>query len=338
MPSDAWDVLGGEWGYPGYGAIASELASSLDSGTPAIPPPPHRHPPSNILLLAWSAWLSGGTGLIWCLIMGSSALIVAGFTLAIGAPSALAACSAWITVTIPLLENHAALPGYTELVISVTLLACCSLIAIGLLKESVHLQALGLLLSLLLLFTKSTGLAYMATVWGGYAVIVLFSVSLKWRIMLAVLVAICVLAVSFLGFDLTPLGISLAWNPSGSVVTFAGRAQELHQADAGAILENLYSAFVLRSSFSVTASIALISVVFLVSIDPRASKHCIFLITVMLFGFALLAATQLTEYGFRHASPNHDTQNSRSTLPFVVVGIVGFMAMFNSVQQIARTE
>lgn len=325
-PIFAWDALGGEWKVPGYAQKAVLLIGPAASDAFLGEVIPHRHPSTNIALLAWTGWVvqttgNFGQGLVWFLLYLSCVLIMSGVTLVSSTSTKLAALMAWLTAGLPLFENHALSTGYTEMLISTVLLAGCALIFVGLRQKNILLIVCGFLYSALLFKTKSTGSAYFAAVVFGFAVSQLLSAKIKYRLAGACATAVCMFVLVENGFNLNLFGMIVRWDPSDQVVEYAGRTQSIDLVNGAQIAANQFHALFRNLSYSV----ATLSIIFIATLQNSDNwshedvKSAVFILATWFFGFAFFSATQLSEYGMLHALPGADTQNSRSFMPLTLL-------------------
>lgn len=331
-PMSSWDTLEGEWRVPGYAAKALSLIGTNESEAFHGEIAEHRHPSTNVLLLSWSGWIARehgnlGVGIPWFLLYLSCILIVAGCSFTLSGSTTASLLSAWLTTTLPLLENHALLAGYTEALVTAILLASCSLICVGIRRSKKNLIAMGLLIAVLLTQTRSTGSAYMAAVFFGYLTALGFSVQKKY-----LYGAICIALIYFFylasqGFQVGLFGITVGWNPTTTTVDYAGRTQLIRELNLSQLAINQFYAMIANNSYSV-AIIGLVSALIIqLSTKSRLSPDpsLVFILATFCFGVAFFSATQITEYGMLNALPGSDTLNSRSLMPLIPLSIIAIM-------------
>ena len=336
-PIFSWDALGGEWRVPGYAARAVSLIGSNESEAFLGETIQHRHPRTHIFLLSWSGWAARdygnfGAGIPWFLLYLSCILMMAGCSFIFSGSITASLFSAWLIATLPLFENHALISGYIETLIAAILLAACSLIYIGIRGDNKHLIALGLILSILLVTTKSTGSAYMAAVFFGYITVLGLSIQRKYLYGSICIALICVFYLATQGFQLDLFGAAIGWNPTTEIVEYAGRNQLINELDIPQIATNQFYSMLTTSSYS----IAIISVLLALLVECGAKSSLgsalslIFILATLFFGVVFFSATQITEYGMLHALPSRDTQNSRSFMPFSLLSVIAIMHLVSS--------
>ena len=280
----------------------------------------HRHPNTLRGLLAWNAWTAeaaGGNNFIllpWLLMTLSLQVALVAFSILVSGSTALGLLLAMGAVTVPLMENHVLLAGYAELPITVFLSLSCALIAAGILERRMDYQVLGAMLALALISFKGSGVLYALLPLMGLLLTYCYEGSRAYKyFFLGLLVAGCCLVIFAVVFQVN----GNLYGFDGLRFRAFGWRTGLTDVTAAEIARNIIYAYGINSSFS------LLIIIFMAAASLSFSGHldrsALFLILTISVGLIILAATQLTSYGFRHARVGFDTGNSRFSLPVVML-------------------
>ncbi|MEP6389986.1 MAG: hypothetical protein ABJ056_08670 [Halioglobus sp.] len=331
LPIFAWDALSGEWNHPGYAARAQHLSAQYGHASITGDGITHRHSISNFVLLSWSGWISHGSSIHspsmpWLLMQMSCVLVVIGYGLIIMRSTILALLLGWMSATVPLLENHALIGSYHEILMSAIQVGSCALVAVGFYKSSMSHIFFGAIMALLLLATKSTGSAYLITVWFALICTIFLGYSKKAFIGFAGISLIGFVVLWHFGFDFKLGSQHISWMPEERTVIFAGRSQQLVNLDLGLLFRHYFHALHINSSFTL-APLFLIITLFLAK-SPFTShtldQSRTFILLVMFFGIAIFSLSLATEYGLMHSGPGTDRQYTRSLLPIISTSFLFF--------------
>ena len=331
VPTVAWDVLGGEQWHPGYARRAIDVASSYTNDVLKTDGFQDRHYNTNVFMLAWSSWLARGfdghfAGLPWFLLYSSLVAMAYGFGLAVTGSRPHAFLSSSMMATLPFLENHAVLAGYHELIIAVIFTGSVAIFELGFMYRSRTMIAMGMLFSLSLIFTKSTGLIYFLTVSLTLILVRLWRQSGFRGALGAGAALMCAVGIFFSDFQIDFFLRALGWEHSHFTITVAGRTQQLSSVPLTLIVDNLTQAVVKNASFSSTIALVLC---FMLSTPRGSSMQTSVLpgrmVTVAyLLGCTVFTCTMLTDYGLMHAGIDSDRQFSRSLFPMAALAILSY--------------
>lgn len=287
-----------------------------------------RHPPTISFILAWSSWSSHAlTGHSfphwpWFLCLCSLGLIAYGFAKHCGLTTNLSLLITLIAISTPLIENHGIVSGYGELLIAVALTGGSALICIGLSEHRSIFILAGVSVCLTPIFIKNIGLFYAAMpAFALYALWikesgsrVSFSISLL-SIFVASLVALS-------GFSFTILNNRVGIELSRGIFHFGGYSLEIMDVPVANLVENQLYAWFVNSSFS-QLGIALLILILATLQAEQKDRRLTFIILVILFGLGTLTLSQFSQHGYSHAIPSRDTGNSRFSIPFFSLVILG---------------
>lgn len=287
----------------------------------------HRHPPTLFLLLSWSGWSSevlvaqSFPQWPWLCTWFSVGLIVFGFSRAIGVASCPSLILTLVITSTPLIENHGLNAGYGELLLTTAMLGCCSLFIIGCTYYRVVYIYWGALLSLSSLTLKNTGVFYAFLPLVSFFIVLLFQQTMAKKTIFGTLLAAFLALLLFKEIAFSFLGNKIYINFANVEFAFAGYDLTLEKFSLAELLKNHLHAWFLNGSFHqlALAFIACIVSIFLGTKDSGS----IFLQITILSGFFILALSQLTQYGFEHATPMGDTGNSRFSMPIFSLVILG---------------
>lgn len=283
----------------------------------------HRHPITTNLVIAWSLhWSSQtqqsiGIFLPWLLLFLSCYLTVLGYALVCTGSFRSAFLPVLMLTSIPLLENHAIIGGYSELFVAAIILSATAIVGVGLKLNRRSYVVMGILYGLLSIFIRNTGIVY--------ALIPLVALGFTYagarhskltKIMFFILLTlICILIDKFVFQVIT----SVSWphyDPNAFQVTVFGYSLTFRDTSFTEIAQNLYRAYVYNQSFSLTFVTFLILAVLCRASNNKSTN---FLIWSIALGVVAMALMQFTSYGFYHSEPTHDTALSRFSIPFATL-------------------
>lgn len=303
-----------------------------------------KHPKTVVLINAWTGWINflfGGHSWSapWLLCMISICMMGAGYVYALTENAKSAKLCAALLATLPLAESHVLIAGYAEIWLSAVVLAGLLLSALGVQYQNFCWVAIGVVIGMLAITIKNTGLGYALCVWG--AVISAFLIR---RPNLITILAPIILCLGFwlwtFGFNLDSAALKFQWDPEANLLIAAGRHMNVNLNPFNQIGVNELYSLVLNQSFSVGGMILIFSAINLFSpSDHRATSpqeaisdemaHLVWPVTatqLLILGAALILAMItlsqlfLTE-GYQYALPDTDTGNSRFSLPLALLAI-----------------
>lgn len=215
--------------------------------------------------------------------------------------------------SIPLLENHFLIIGYTEVLLSLTIMAWASCIFVGVAYDSRKFLLLGLIMSVLPVFLKNSGWGYALSAFAGTSLLFAKSES---RTLIRLAQASCLGVIALLFYLLGNLELS-----SDFLLNFMGRQFSIENSSIRGVMNNLFHAIFNNSSFSVLFIMASFCLPLLAnSAATRAAR-----VLYVFFGFSLtflfiIFLSQLAvPYIFEHSTSLNDTGLSRSLIPLVSV-------------------
>ena len=238
--------------------------------------------------------------------------------------------AALVVVTMPLLENHALIGGYTELWLTAVVLSSASLITVGIASKSLPFIVFGLCFSFVPFTLRNSGFIYSICLWAALAHCLLRMKSARlYLAWIAVVSTICILMLMN-GFNFYFLGdiYSVQHIGESTHLTLGGRSWVVVRASVLDVLANDFFAFFVNASFSTTflaLSLVCFNCITCGQIHKKLEKGAApasFFISASVTIIVALMATQLYfPYGFDHATPGNDTGNSRFTLPAAALSI-----------------
>ena len=305
VPPAGWDTLW-SWAeisnsYLSYAASSPTEAWGFQS----------THPNTVAILGAWSSWVreffeaAGPVYAPWFFVFLSAQFAVIGYVKHASGALTPALLAGLALTSLPLLQDHVVVGGYSEIFLMATVICGAATAAIGLQINSKALIVLSLLLAASCIAYKNIGLLYGACVAGGALLVALLN-SLKYRT--ATLIA--------MGIAATCGVLFLVWldNQAGSTVSIGSRSLQLQLSNLQGIPLNEYYSLVVNQSFHVAAALLLLPIPFVVRTFKleRGYELLPWVISWLILG--MLLASQLTDYGYLYALPGNDTGNSRFSL------------------------
>ena len=311
-PLQSWDALQ----YWAPRALAEMEVADAEGGKV--------HPRLIALFLAWNNLTQDGSPQLfqfisWFMLWISYALLVHGFSLNVGCSRNVALLLTLISLSVPLIENHANRPGYAELALGYVLSAAVVLTAIGFAAKRAAVLCAGLAMSSLLLVLKNTGLFYLTCLWTAALWALLYYYSKQLLLVMFILLLPLGYILYSDGFVFVAAGQVLEWTPWLDYGKVAGRKLELANTPISALFENQLHAWVINQSFSVlfvgVATVTLMWMTFGHFRGPATD----FILLCILLGLGGIVLAQLTEYGLRYAIPTHDTSGTRLAIPIFML-------------------
>lgn len=366
-PVSGWDSL--EWFVRNSAHFIKQETQTRNNPSPFTYPnnDSYIHPITTTLIGGFSGWVASmnatnfGAMLPWQLTWVCLALITFGFVTQNCENVNMGVLSAFITLSLPLMENHSLIAGYTELWLSAIALSSAALLATALILDSKFYLILGILFSFIIFSVKSSGFIY------GMCLLAALFLAYWWHKSKFVLSALVLTAFSAVwltysvGFHFELFGYafsvehdvisSSSYLPgemlnrysfvehvgSGTRVSLAGRTWTPTIAPLSSVLENEFYALLINASFSSTFLCLIIvasgSISTLASADSRLNPSIAgtFLIICTIFVcMSMMLAQFVFDYAFDAAMPDSDTGNSRFTLPAAILAILAIFSLSTS--------
>ena len=337
LPVQGWDVLD-------FWADTSARIITHQNESPELEFKYWRHHPYILpLISAWSAWLPTTLGGVsygmapWGIMFIGCGVVVYGF-----AADGCNAGSLWplmlgvLTLSVPLLENHAFVAGYSEIFVSFSTLSSTVLVALGLRHRAVRLVIGGLAIGCTAFMLRNTGLFYAGTVFLSLLLSKARGPQVP-AICAAGLVAACAVLVYLWwlsGVSFSVAGNQIGFSDSGEII-FGGKRMALSGASFSDIVLNQIIALSRNASFS------LLFIAYFILI-AGAARRCfsdatLFLVVYVAVSLMILTCSQIFDYGFAHAGDGYDTGNSRFTLPVILCTIPAVAAALADLQKPKKT-
>lgn len=295
----------------------------------------HRHPITLNLIIAWSFYWSSqtqqhiGIFLPWLLLYASCYLTIFGYALARTGRIKFACLPALMLTSLPLLENHALIGGYSELFVTSIILGATAIVGMGLNLNRSPYVLLGVLYGFLSISIRNTGIVY--------ALIPLAALCFTYagtrhnrldKLLLVVIFPIAYVLCDRLIFNfITPISWP-NYDPNAFQVTVFGYSLTFRDTSSLEILQNVSHAYFYNQSFSLMFITCLILTVLLRVSDSRSAY---FFIWSLALGVLSMILMQFTSYGFYYSQPENDTALSRFSIPFATLGTLLMSEMLGRV-------
>ena len=305
-PAQAWDFLGS------WGGTASRYADYLlqyPGSTFEAPSYWRKHPVALSMLQGWGATISlnlpisAGGLIFWPLVWVSSALFIGFFP--VKSDSAISeGCLVFaLVLSVPLIHNHAALGGYSELMVGAALSASTALMSLGISRSNLRLIFVAMAILLLPMALRSNGSAYTISI----ALAFIFAYWQWWCSSWKKVAAFGIAGYLCL-FEMPAL-------IEGQGFQYAGRHLTLRDTSMLELLAiERWSKLVLQSY-----SVLLLPYGLWVAVSLRGwnvlNVEDRVVILAPLCTYIMTCASLTTDAGFRHALPGADTGNSRFFIP-----------------------
>lgn len=335
-PLSSWDGLD-NWAHSAVGLLNYELAPDGFMGTDRTSDGPfpwfhERHPPTFYYIAAFSGFSTGVANIFQGWLSPSSfiwfygGLVVLGFVHFFSGRYILSTLAAYLYCSLPLLENHALLVGYADPWVLMSVLSAAAVLSLAMCEKSRSLFLVGVLLSLLPITIKNTGMIYSVAL-----LFTLIMVPMLRRFPLALLVVVLGAAPIIFyainnGFDIQVAGfrfaliLSEAYEDGYSRVFFGAAGQLIDPVPPLDIVLNYIWALLINQSFSVIVLFG--SVICCVVacranlMKPEARIAVFYLLLVCVCLLTFFAVPQLisANYTKAYASPHSDMGASRFIL------------------------
>ena len=303
-----------------------------------------RHPLTLNLVHAWHLWattvvkdVSNLSITPWSLALLSIFLVTSGACIFITKSAAVGIIAGLMTLTMPLLENHALIGGYTEVWVSIGLTSSIAWLLVAKAEDDRTLFLIGIFLSVTIVFLRNTGFVYALIPVSSLALAKVLdwvskeSLYLNRHQFLTLLVSL--LAVVFLAAVLILYRVA---NVDFDIV-FAGRVLSLALPDVNHVFMSEFNSKILNQSFSVSFLIVFVAVFSMLFDSSRWTSRSVELIaSAQTIGFMLLLLSLFTDHGLRHALPGSDTGHSRFSIPVFCLTPMLFAALIQLLSQSGR--
>lgn len=307
-PTQGWDVLS-YWAPFGHEFIIGNESPSVRSWSR------HEvHPSTVSIISAWASWIgtqfdfSWALQLTWLVIWGSIATTILCHSMTVTNNGIIAWFSTYAFLSLALVSNHVGIPGYAELLIAALVVSSTAIASISLEEGNVSLLVTAAIIASGCIFIKNLGWAYSICVGAGVLISTLF-LNLSSRKLGKILSTTILLA--FL------IGIAAIQSYEGKQVWIGNRLVTIDTWNLSGILKNEAFSLFFNQSFYQVGLLIFLSPFVLADIRGCAKSVGIVPWCVTLSLLAMVLGSQLTSYGFHHASPLNDTGNSRVSIVFV---------------------
>lgn len=283
-----------------------------------------RHPIGVVVMQAWAGWCANfwGNGrfifIPWIFIWICIGFMLYGYALLQTGRSLLASIIANCGMSIALLENHALITGYAELLMAAVLLGSVIWVSEGLKYGNRISISIGLLFALSALSVKNTGILYFSAIVIALAVVKIASRRNILGAFSIITIGLIFYALNF-GFDILLLGHRLGLIVSENQLILIGGGWKLPLVENSLVQvtkNQVYSLLINQSFSTVFVGATLIAVL---SFKSRRLEMRFTILICSLTLFSSFFLQLFTAYGFEHATPESDTGNSRMLLPMIPV-------------------
>ena len=323
LPTQGWDALGHWTDSP----IA--LIEHVRDGNPIDELEIwKKHPLTGVFIVAWtghSRLAAAGSWVFapWLTVHLSIVLILAFTSFYFSRSKSIAFVIGYLTTSTPLLENHALLGGYIEILVTAFLVGSISMILIGLESKTKLGIFIGILLAIIPSFLKNIGPMYSLLPLGALATVSLLDYFKErphlfhFFLSILILFIICILYFALNhGFKTTFLGSELGFEPNvWRPIFLFGRRMSFSEISPELFSVIWFYSLIVNLSFSIIWLLFLFSL-FMKSEGSQERKSAVWFMTIVIaFGFILLSLSLLLDAGLIHAIPGQDTGHSRFLIP-----------------------
>jgi len=280
-----------------------------------------RHPMNISSMLAWEAYSSG----TYVQLRSSNLLAVLSAFLVLGGTAgfyrsrpAVLPLVTYAFLTVPLIENHISLIGYSEVFIAVALLISVCLIALGLSTSDQRMQLAGCFISLTCIGLKNTGFIYASLSIIGFCIVQWFYNRSSGLYLLALTGILCLLIIISLYIGYRPF---VALELDQQTLWVAGKQIKFLFPDLFSIFNIEITSKVVNISFSLCAFLIMLAIFQLMQSKGGNDyqTELLFLLVVQILGFLVLFLSLFTHHGYSHALPTQDTGHSRFAIPVLAI-------------------
>jgi len=231
-----------------------------------------------------------------------------------------------ITTSIPLLENHALIPGYAEIWLALALTLSVAFIIDLIDRPSIVASSLTLTSLATLMLFKNTGILYLFCALLGIAMGFLHrQQGLKRYLSPAVCIICLTIALGGLVASITPIA---GWTCKAS---WSGMSINLRLNDFSSVLHHASTALFINASFGFLPLAAGFSLVTLTRSAGGLNTGAVISSAVGVGGLVLyLLLITGTDVGFAHSGPGFDTGGSRLLIPLIGVWVISLATQLAS--------
>ena len=164
IPVQSWDVLSL------WAPVSLDFLASASEPQQSVFYFENRHPPTAALLASWTPLMAqfgnvpNFSYVPWVFLWVSVGLVIYGFARLFDQSRVFALATSWASMTIPLTEMHAVGPGYTEMLVLMSLVSSTAVIALALERPNRLLMCIGLMLAASVIVTNNKGLGYFVVI------------------------------------------------------------------------------------------------------------------------------------------------------------------------------
>jgi len=327
-PLHGWDSL------DHWGSQAQLIAEQIEAATSTPKIALHSHSPTVSLVLAWGALVKNHIaqentsvntgGMAWVLCLTSIVIIMFGWGARHYQRRGAILIFCYVTASIPLLQNHSALIGYSEIFVTLFVLIAtvCGCSAV----ERVRTMNCTMLVAavITLLYLRNTGLVYGALILASVSTLLLCKFMKRSSFFLLLLFATIAFAatVSVSGWMLEFRGLDYGFDVESGKVAIANFRHAVSSPALVTITNIFEMALIKNMSFGLlgVATLVPLSRFFFRNENFTYSDKLLLILWISLLSITILSL--FLPYGLEHSMPDRDTYLSRSLLPFIVVSML----------------
>lgn len=315
-PLQSWDALS-FWGRNATFVLRAE------EGGISVGDYWNRHPMTISIISAWSAWSAqtvGGDTLAfvpWLLAWTAIGTVTYSFGCMFNLERSACLVLASVTLSIPLLGNHALLSGYGEIYHALGISLAVFFLIKGQQNGYDKNWFFGACLAFSLLAYKNIGAIYVACTVNGAILLWMWGISKKLPIIIFSAITLAVVAAHYYNISFFFMENRIGFDHNSDDVFFGGYRLKLEGGSALTIFQNQFQALLINSSYSV-AFLSLLIVAIAQLIYLRSSKAALVIIVPVL-GVILFGFSQIFDLAYIYATPSNDTGNSRFMLPIMAL-------------------
>lgn len=333
----SWSPIQG-WDSVDYWAFrAAVLSKAAFSEEPIVFPEWfHRHGLTCSLFLAWPVVIKDAFGSAeitvssWLIFHISTALVIYGLARRLSLEAPMCGFFFLAALTLPLAENHALQPGYSEIVLTLGVICAVAMTYLAMVEKSISELYLAILCCCALSLLRNTGVINAALIITSLSLAFVLSMGLRQRIVLCSLLLLGAAIGAVYGWDFSIFGRRFAFLADEQVLILAGSTMQVAYPSYETVALNILASWFSNLSFSVLPLSLLIT---LGMIRSQVSMAKIFLFLYPLLGMVSMVLIQYSDYGLRFSMSNSDTGSSRLFLPFIVPGFLAIAASMQTLRE-----
>ena len=314
LPLQSWDAL------TFWAPQAQDYLTSVESESQWVVRESHHPWTISMLFLAFPhggifAEATHYSSYMWYFLAIEIGLIVWGYSRYCGNTRSISLILVIALFSVPLVENHSLLFGYTEIFLALMLLAGYTLITIGMSERSTLLALAGMVFLVGAVIARNTGLVYSAVSLAALAL----SYAARRRPIYACLIAaffiISALAMANFTFRIEYGFLDFGYSEGKHQVYLGGKKLLLKFVDVVSLREVLVEQWWNNVSFSI---LLIATILASIALWQQSSSVGDYFLIWGTFGILMaLFLSLFTEYGYLYAAPGNDTGNSRFHVPVV---------------------